>query len=397
MKKLVVMFVALSLSFTALSGCGSKEADETPQDSGTDVSGEGEKETKTQGVDTASGDGAYKIGGIGPLTGPNASYGLSVKQGAQVAVDEINALGGIQLELLFEDDQADGEKAVSAYNTLMDQEVTAILGAVTSDACIAVTEESQVDGILQVTPSGSAQACTQYDNGFRICFTDPLQGKTMADYIKAQGYESVAVIYDNSSDYSNGIKEAFEEQAGAIGLNVATSESFTSGDVDFKTQLTKVKSSGAQCLFLPVYYAEVAYISEQAKTVGLELPYFGCDGWDGVIAQLNGDTTNIEGAVFLTPFVATSEAENVKKFVETYNQSYNAIPDQFAADGYDGVYAIYQAISACNGDVTNENIIANMQNIEVKGLTGDMTFTKEGEPNKSALVATIENGQYVAK
>ena len=133
------------------------------------------------------------------------------------------------------------------------------------------------------------------------------------------------------------------------------------------------------------------------KSVGLELPYFGCDGWDGVIAQLNGDTTNIEGAVFLTPFVATSEAENVKKFVETYNQTYNAIPDQFAADGYDGIYAIYEAISACNGDVTNENIIANMQNIEVKGLTGDMTFTKEGEPNKSALVATIENGQYVAK
>ena len=256
MKKLVAMFLTFGLSLAALSGCGSKDANEAP-DGGTNVSGEGENEAQIEG-DTASTDTVYKIGGIGPLTGPNASYGLSVKQGAQIAVDEINALGGIQFALLFEDDQADGEKAVSAYNTLMDQEVTAILGAVTSDACIAVTEESQVDGILQVTPSGSAQACTQYDNGFRICFTDPLQGKTMADYIKAQGYESVAVIYDNSSDYSNGIKEAFEEQAGAIGLNVATSESFTSGDVDFKTQLTKVKSSGAQCLFLPIYYAEVA-------------------------------------------------------------------------------------------------------------------------------------------
>lgn len=304
---------------------------------------------------------------------------------------------GKKLELVFEDDQNDAEKAISAYNKVMDQGVVAILGAVTSGCSIAVSEESVKDGILQITPSGSAQNCTKYDNAFRICFTDPLQGKTMADYIKDQGIKNIAVIYNVGDEYSKGVTEAFVEEAGVNGMNVVALESFNEGDVDFKTQLTKIKGTEAQAIFLPIYYAEVAAITEQAQTVGVNLPYFGCDGWDGVIDQLNGDTSNIEGAIFLTPFVATSEKENVKSFVEAYQKAYTETPDQFAADGYDGIYAIKLAIEACGDEVTNENMIAAMTKISVNGLTGDMTFTAEGEPNKSAMVAVIENGQYVAK
>lgn len=342
----------------------------------------------------------FKIGGIGPLTGSAASYGLSVKQGAQVAIDEINAQGGVnsmQFELAFEDDECDAEKAISAYNKLMDQDVNAILGAVTSGCCIAVADESAIDGILQVTPSGSAADCTKHENGFRICFTDPMQGELMAQYIIDQGIKNTAVIYDVADEYSTGITNAFVAKYAELGGTISCNESFTTGDVDFKTQLTKVKSSGAECLFLPIYYTEVGYISEQAPTIGLDIPYFGCDGWDGVINQLNGNTANIDGAVFLTPFVATSTDEKTVAFVEAYETAYGATPDQFAADGYDAVYTFKAAIEAANGDVSNEALIQAMTNITVDGVTGSMTFDENGEPNKSANFAIIENGEYVAK
>ena len=348
-----------------------------------------------------SADGTtFKIGGIGPLTGDQASYGTSVKNGAQIAVDEINEAGGangMQLELIFEDDECDEEKSVNAYNTLMDQGVGAIVGAVTSGCSIAVSAVSEADGILQITPSGSAAECTNGSNSFRICFTDPLQGETMAQYITDKGYKNVAIIYNNGDEYSKGIHDAFVAKFTELGGSVATDESFTTGDVDFNTQLTKVKSSGADCIFLPIYYSDVAYITDQAATLGINLPYFGCDGWDGVIKQLNGDTTNINGATFLTPFISTDSDPKIQQFVEKYKTSYNAEPDQFAADGYDAVYANKLAIEQAGGDTSNEALIAAMTQITVDGLTGEMTFNENGEPNKSAKVAVIQDGAYTAE
>lgn len=342
----------------------------------------------------------FKIGGIGPLTGDAANYGNSVKNGCQIAVDEINAAGGAggkNLELLFEDDVNDAEKSVNAYNTLMDQGVNAIVGAVTSSPCIAVAAESEKDGILQITPSGSAKECISGSNAFRICFTDPLQGDVMAKYIKDKGVNNIAIIYDVSNDYSKGIHDAFVAKFEELGGKIADDESFSKGDIDFKTQLTKIKSSGAEAIFLPIYYTEVGYISQQAATLGLDIPYYGCDGWDGIIKQLNGDTKNIEGATYLTPFVATDTAENVKAFVNSYKEKFNAEPDQFAADGYDAVYAIKAAIEQAGGDTSNEALVSAMTKISVDGITGKMTFNENGEPDKSAKVAVIENGQYVAK
>ena len=393
-KKILALALAGFMTVPFLAGCSS---DSGNQDSG---NGGSSGNSSADGGEASSAGGTFKIGGIGPLTGDAASYGISVKQGAQVAVDEINAAGGVngmKLELLFEDDECNEEKSVSAYNKLMDSKVNAILGAVTSGCSIAVSEESVNDGILQITPSGSAMDCTKHPNSFRICFTDPLQGKLMAQYISEQGLSSPAIIYDVASDYSKGIHDAFVEQAHALGMTIAADESFTGGDVDFKTQLTKIKSSGADCLFLPIYYTEVGYISEQAVTVGVELPYFGCDGWDGVINQLNGNTSNIEGAIFLTPFVANSSNSKVTAFVDAYNKAYNSTPDQFAADAYDGVYVIKALLETTGGDVSNEALIDAMTKISVDGATGSMSFTADGEPNKSAMVAVIENGEYVGK
>ena len=402
-KGLTVLTAAMMCSMSLVGCGGAKETatteSTTPEES-TAASEESTPATSEASKEVATSGDVYKIGGIGPLTGDAASYGNSVKQGAQIAIDEINANGGVnghQLALVFEDDECDEEKAISAYNKVMDEDIIALLGGVTSGCSIAISGESINDGILQVTPSGSAQECTANENAFRICFTDPVQGEAMASYIAEQGYKSVAIIYNVGDEYSKGITDAFVEAIEAKGVKIAAQESFNPGDVDFKTQLTKIKGTDADCLFLPIYYAEVAAISEQAESVGVKLPYFGCDGWDGVIAQLNGDTTNIEGATFLTPFVATSEDENIKKFVEAYQAAYTDTPDQFAADGYDGVYAIKLAIEQCGDDVTNENLIAAMTKIDLKGLTGEMTFTPEGEPNKTAKFAVIENGQYVAK
>jgi len=388
-KKILALALAGFMTVPFLAGCSS---DGNSSQNGGDNSADGGEDVSSASV--------FKIGGIGPLTGDAASYGISVKQGAQVAIDEINAAGGVngmKLELLFEDDECNEEKSVSAYNKLMDSGINAVLGAVTSGCSIAVSEESINDGILQITPSGSAMDCTKQPNSFRICFTDPLQGKLMAQYISEQGLNNPAIIYDVASDYSKGIHDAFVEQAGELGMTNAADESFTGGDVDFKTQLTKIKSSGADCLFLPIYYTEVGYISEQAATVGVSLPYFGCDGWDGVINQLGGNTANIEGATFLTPFVANSSNPKVTAFVEAYNKAYNATPDQFAADAYDGVYVIKALIETTGGDISNEALIGAMTKITVDGATGSMSFTADGEPNKSAMVAVIQNGEYVGK
>ena len=385
MKKLIATLTAVVLATACLTGCGG---------AGSSAGGSSEGGA---GGSSASGDQVFKIGGIGPLTGDASSYGISVKNGAQIAVDELNEAGGAagyQFELLFEDDELDEEKSVNAYNKLMDSNVNAILGSVTSGCSIAVSEVSKDDGILQITPSGSAQACTQYDNAFRICFTDPMQGELMAKYIIDKGINKTAIIYNVSDEYSKGITDAFTAAYTAAGGTVSASESYNTGDIDFKTQLTTIKNSDAEALFLPIYYSDVASISEQAAGVGLALPYFGCDGWDGVIKQLNGDTSKIDGAVFLTPFVATSEDEKVKSFVDKYTEKFGAAPDQFAADGYDGVYAMAKALEQTNGDTSNEALVAAMTQITVDGVTGSMTFDASGEPNKDALVAIIKDGEY---
>lgn len=374
--KILALCLVAAMTMFAFAGCG-------------------ESGTKTGGND--DGNQVFVIGSIGPLTGGAASYGNSAKNGEQIAVDEINAAGGVagyQLQLIAEDDQHDAEKSVNAYNNLMDKGMNALIGSVTSVPCIAVTEVSKVDGILQVTPSASAAAAAQYDNCFRICFTDPQQGEHMAQYIWDQGITSTAVLYDVSDAYSSGIYNAFDTAYKALGGTVTAAESFNSGDVDFKTQLTSIKNSGAQALFMPFYYQEVAYVANQAGDVGLDVPYFGCDGWDGVIKQLNGDTTLIDGAAFLTPFIASATDEKTVAFVEAYQAAYGAVPDQFAADGYDAVYAIAAALEKA-GTADNAALVAAMHEIEIDGVTGHMSWDENGDATKSAIIAIVQNGDIV--
>jgi branched-chain amino acid transport system substrate-binding protein len=371
-KKILGLGLTVSLVAASFAGCGSKDSS------------------------------TFLIGGIGPLTGGAASYGTSVKQGAVIALTEINDAGGvkvgdkkIKLELNFMDDEATAEKAVTSFNSLMDDGADAIMGTVTSGAGMGIIELTKDEGILMLTPSGSAAGLTQYDNAFRLCFTDPLQGVTMANFAKDQGYTKIAIIYNNADEYSTGMMQAFTDQVATNGGEIVASESFVTDDVDFNTQLTAIKATDAQAIFVPAYYNDAAYITTQAADLGLNLPFLGGDGWDGVIAQ-TVDPTVLEGAIFLSPFLATDTNAAIQSFVTKYNEEYSATPDQFAADGYDSIYVIAAAMEKA-GSTKSEDLIAAMTQINVSGLTGDMSFNADGEPNKGAKFIEIKGGQYTAK
>ena len=385
MKKFLSLTLACVMMTSAFTACGTKTAQ----------GGEGTEGAKT-----------LVIGGSGPLTGAYATYGTSVKQGAQIAVDEINAAGGVngyEFVVKMEDDQGEPSKAVQAYATLYDQGMKVSLGGVTSGACIAVAEEAYKDGMLMLTPSGSQKECTQYDNGFRVCFTDPDQGVYSADFIKENNIATkVAVLFERSNDYSVGIAETFEEQANKVGLEVVTKQAFTNqSNTDFSVQLQAVKSSGAELLFLPIYAQEAAYILTQAEKMGLEVIFFGCDGLDGILEKIGSDNVSAtEGVMLLTPFAADAKDEATQAFVKEYQSKYNATPDQFAADGYDAVYAIKKAFEACgttpDADDFNEKMISAMTTFTLEGLTGKMKWAADGEPAKPATAVVIKDGAYVA-
>lgn len=381
MKKFFCVVLTLAMFSSLFAGCGSQKSSSDEQ--------------------------TLVIGGSGPLTGDYATYGISVKQGAELAVKEINEAGGvngIKLEVKYEDDQADPTAAVNAYATLMDEGMKVSLGGVTSGACIAVAEEAHKDGILMLTPSGSQKECTQYDNAFRVCFTDPDQGTYAADFIKDNNVgEKVAIIYDKSNDYSAGVTSNFLKEAEVKGLSVVTTQAFTDqSKTDFTVQLQAVKDSGADLVFLPIYAQEAAYILTQAQKMGLEVTFFGCDGLDGILEKIGSDNLSAtEGVMLLTPFAADASDEKTQSFVSAYKEAYGSTPDQFAADGYDAIYVIAAAlkesgVTDINAKDLNEKLIDAMTKITVDGVTGSMTWNADGEPSKSATAVMIVNGAYVA-
>ncbi len=395
MKKVVSVGLAAVMA-VSVAACGGETAETTAAPETSAASGE----TAETQAEAADGMEEFVIGTTGPLTGSAASYGTSVKQGEEIAIQEINEAGGVKvgdttykLVLNFQDDEAKEDKAVTAFNTLVDAGMGAYIGAVTTGSCLAQTDLSYEANILQITPSASAEAVTTNPNVFRLCFTDPLQGEMIAQYVIDNGYESVAVLWNNADEYSAGIHDAFVEciENEDAGLLVAD-ESFATGDVDFNTQLTQIKNSGAKLLFVPAYYGDVSYIVQQAKDAGMECDFIGSDGWDGILGQVT-DSTLVEGAVFLSPFLATEDS--AADFVSKYEAAYGATPDQFAADGYDCVYVIKAAMEQA-GSVETDALVQAMTEITVDGLTGQVTFDASGEPTKSAKFVQIVNGEYTA-
>lgn len=351
----------------------------------------------------------FKIGGIGPTTGDAAIYGTAVKNGIQLAVDEINAAGGIngkQIEYKFEDDQADSEKSVNAYNTLKDWGMQALIGTTTSTPCTAVVEETHSDNMFQLTPSATAVDSIQYDNAFRMCFSDPNQGSASADYIAENKLATkVAIIYNSSDTYSSGIYQTFATEAKAKGLDVVAAEAFTADNkTDFSVQLKKAQSAGADLVFLPIYYQEASAILQQAAKLEYHPTFFGCDGLDGILGVEGFDKSLAEGTMLLTPYASDAQDEKTQAFTKAYEDKYGDTPIQFAADAYDAIYAIKAA--AEEADLTPDmdysemcdKLMDAMTKIKIDGLTGvdGITWEKNGEPNKAPKGVKIENGAYVS-
>lgn len=353
---------------------------------------------------TASG-AAVKIGGIGPLTGGAAIYGNAVKNGAELAVEEINAQGGLQFELNFQDDENDPEKSLNAYNNLKDWGMQALLGTVTTQPCLTVAPETAADNMFLLTPSASAADVIKEDNAFQVCFTDPNQGVASADYIAENGLATkIAIIYDSSDAYSSGIHDKFKEEAATKGLEIVADEAFTADNkTDFSVQVQKAKSSGAELVFLPIYYSEANLIIQEMNKQGCTASVFGCDGLDGLLTIEGADTSLFEGVMLLTPFAADAQDEKTQNFVSKYEEKYGETPNQFAADAYDGVYTI---LAACEqGGVTADMdasavcdaLKAAMTQITVDGLTGEgMKWEATGEVNKAPRAVKIQNGAYTA-
>lgn len=389
MKKFISVMLVAAMAVTALTGCGSNSSSSSKKDAD-----------------------KYYIGGIGPTTGATAIYGTAVKNGAQIAVDEINAAGGIngkQIEYRFEDDQNDAEKAVNAYNTLKDWGMQMLVGTTTTAPCIAVAGKTASDNVFQITPSASSPDVLSSGNGnvFQVCFTDPNQGVASAQYIAENKLATkIGIIYDSSDVYSSGIEEKFEAEAKTQGLNIVSKAAFTADSkTDFGTQLQKAKDAGADLLFLPIYYQEASIILKQADTMGYKPKFFGVDGMDGILTVENFDTKLAEDVMLLTPFAADAKDKTVQNFVKTYKEKYEDTPNQFAADSYDAVYALKVAIeeSKATTDMSASDMCdalkGAMTKIKMQGLTGGkdgLTWNESGEVTKSPKAVIIKNGAYKA-
>ena len=390
-KKFMCMFMAAAMTLS-MAACGSK---------GDDANNDANAGGSSDGVQT------FTVGTSGPLTGDNAIYGVAVKQGVELAINEINASDStIKFEFLSQDDEADGEKAVNAYNNMMDNGMQVLVGPTTTGASIAVADACYTDRTFMLTPSASSTDVTAgKDNVFQVCFTDPNQGVASADYIAENALATkIGVIYDSSDAYSSGIYAKFKTEAETKGLEIVTAEAFTSDNKsDLSTQVAKCQEAGAELVFLPIYYTEASQILTTANKTGYEPIFFGCDGMDGILDVEGFDTSLAEGLMLLTPFAADAQDEKTQAFVSAYVAAYGETPNQFAADAYDVIYSMYQAVleTGITGDMDANEICEQLKigytSMTFDGLTGTgMTWDASGAVSKDPKAVVIKDGAYAA-
>lgn len=377
MKKFLCMMMAV-LMVLAMAACGGEPAN-------------------NGGNDTPDAT-TVKIGGIGPLTGAYANYGLSEKNGAELAVKEINEAGGIagkQIELSYQDSQGESESAVNAYGKLMDWGMEVSLGCVLSGENASVVAAARDDDVLLITPSGSADKCIDgNDKAFRVCFYDSYQGAAAAQYIKDNDIvDTVGVLYQSDVDYSVGLYNAFVEKCGELGITIAETQTFTSTtSTDFSTQVNALVASGAKLVFIPIYAEEASTFLTQARgKFADDVYFFGADGLDGILGKVEQDPTIANNVLMLTPFSADNPAENVQSFVKKYQEAYGATPDQFAADAYDAIYVIKAAVEKA-GSTSGAALASALTSLTVEGVTGTMTWAADGNTNKPASAILYYDG-----
>ena len=379
MKKFFAMMLAVMMVVGLFAGCGDKGAE---------------------------GGDAIRIGLSGPFTGDNAVYGNAVKWGMEVAVEEINAKGGLQIEFKAEDDVSDNEKATTAYATLMDWGMQFFAGAVTTGPCLTLAPKAAADNVFMMTPSGSNEDIPKAgDNVYQMCFTDPNQGDASAQLISTQKLGTkIGILYDSTTDYSNGIKKSFEAAAATLNMEIVATTSFDANTTDYKTQLQQLQSAGCDLVFMPIYAAQAVTVLTNANEMNYKPVFLGCDGMDGVLTQENFDTSLAEGLIMMTPYAADDPDPKNVSFVEKYKaKSGGEAPNQFAADGYDVIYAIYEGCVAkgVNGKTSNADACAALKEYfataTFNGLTGQNMTWKDGYVSKVPAAVVVQDGKYVSK
>ncbi len=375
MKKFTLMLLGLSFLITA---CG------------------GEKEATTKKTDEAA---TIKIGGLGPLTGPLAIYGVTATNGSKLAFEEINKNGGIlgkQVEFVLFDEKGDSTEAVTAYNRLVDEGVVALVGDITSKPSLAVAEIAAQDNMPMITPTGTQFNITEAGpNVFRVCFTDPYQGVILANLAKNNlKANTVAIMVNNSSDYSDGVAEAFIKEAERLGLKIVAKEGYAEGDKDFRAQLTKVAATNPDVLLVPDYYEQVALITTQAREVGVKSTCIGPDGWDGVAKALDSSAYGaVENSYFTNHYSVEDTNEKVQNFLKAYREKYKDEPSAFSALSYDAAYLMKDAIEKA-GSIDKDAIVKAMKESDFAGVTGHLRFDEKNNPVKAVTVLKVVNGNY---
>lgn len=374
MKKVLAFVLALALAVCGLTACSAKKND-------------GYTSENTE----------YVIGATGPLTGDNSSYGISVQQGAQLAIEEINAAGGlngVNFRLDMRDDKADAGEAQRAYLSLYEAGMQVSLGSVTSASCEAFGTKAAEDGLFFITPSASAASVIETgDTAFRVCFGDPDQGTLAAEELTSK-FKKIGAIYDTSDPYSSGIYEAFKAKMAELNVSYIEQSFDKENKRDFSTQVSALKD--CDVIFLPIYYTEAGLIAKTCAAKGCDAVLFGCDGLDGVATQIDASVKN--KVKYITPFDVNSTDAQVSKFVSAYKAKYNTLPDQFAADGYDAVYVIYNAMkkagvndvkidAASLGEIMVETVTAS--DFSYQGVTGKMTWDASGACNKVPVIVEL--------
>ena len=388
--------VGAAAAVGALTACGSSSSSTAASAASGEASG------------SAEGGATIKVGLLAPLTGDVSVYGIAVANGAALYIKQVNEAGGIngkQIDLIQMDEQGDATQAVTCFTQMVDQGITALIGDVTTTPTLAVVAESQEYNMPMVTASATAEAVTYdaetdtvYQNVFRTTFTDPFQGVKMADYATDKlGYTKAAVIYQTGADYNEGLATNFEAEFASNGGEIVASETYSAGDVDFKTQLTTILSANPEVIYCPNYYEDVGQILSQAVDVGLTVPFLGGDGWDGVTQYATAE--QLDGCYFCANYAVGASPEFESAYEAEYGEPY---PNGFSPLGYDAALTVCGGLEAAEAaglepgtDEYKQAVIDGIKNGSFEGVTGTFTFDDHNDPVKTAAILTFENGEAV--
>jgi len=339
-----------------------------------------------------------KVGEFASMSGGSASFGQSSHNGTALAFEEINAAGGVlgkKIDLRTEDDRSvAGEPSTIVHKLISEDKVVAVLGEVASSKSLEAAPICQENHIPMISPGSTNAKVTQVgDYIFRACFIDPFQGKVMAKFALSKGWTKVALLTDMKQDYCVGLADAFRKSLTAAGGSIAKTQEYSTGDKDFRAQLTSIKASHPDAIFVPGYYGEVALIARQARQFGIKVPLLGGDGWVGE-SLLKVAGNSLDGCFFSNHYSQDDPSPVIQNFVKTYQAKYGEKPDAMAALGYDSAKILADAITragATDGPKLRDAIAATK---DFKGVTGDITLDADRNATKAAVILTIANGSF---